>query len=136
MNLASRIQELRNKKGYSQEELAEQLGVSRQAVSKWETGQSIPDLDKITAMSNLFEVTTDYMIKGTEPKQHTADPSGKNLYTGLITVSAVAAGLWSFTANRFRYDECILIILAGAAVGYGLALIIQGAAHLIRNKNN
>lgn len=67
MNMADRIQYLRKTKGISQEELAEKVGVSRQAVSKWESEQSMPDLEKIIAMSDFFEVTTDYLLKGREP---------------------------------------------------------------------
>ncbi|MBR5329621.1 MAG: helix-turn-helix transcriptional regulator, partial [Firmicutes bacterium] len=61
--LADRIMELRKKKGWSQEELGECLGVSRQSVSKWETGLSQPDLDNILQMSEVFGVTTDYLLK-------------------------------------------------------------------------
>lgn len=63
MNIADRIQYLRKQKGYSQEELADKVGVSRQAVSKWESEQSTPDLEKVIVMSELFEVTTDYILK-------------------------------------------------------------------------
>ena len=72
MDIADRIQSLRKTKGISQEELADKVGVSRQAVSKWESGQSAPDLEKIIIMSECFGVTTDYILKGietaTEPK--------------------------------------------------------------------
>ena len=67
MNLSDRIQYLRKVRGISQEGLADQLGVSRQAVSKWENEQSMPDLDKIISMSDYFEITTDYLLKGIEP---------------------------------------------------------------------
>ena len=67
MNLSDRIQYLRKARGISQEGLADQLGVSRQAVSKWESEQSMPDLDKVISMSDYFEVTTDYLLKGIEP---------------------------------------------------------------------
>ena len=67
MNLSDRIQYLRKARGISQEGLADQLGVSRQAVSKWESEQSMPDLDKIISMSDYFAVTTDYLLKGIEP---------------------------------------------------------------------
>ncbi len=59
MNVADRIQNLRKIKGISQEQLAEAIGVSRQAVSKWESEQSTLDLDKIVLMSDFFDVTTD-----------------------------------------------------------------------------
>ena len=63
MILANKITELRKKAGWSQEELADKLGVSRQAVSKWEGAQSVPDLERIIAMSRLFGVSTDYLLK-------------------------------------------------------------------------
>ena len=63
MILADKIIELRKKAGWSQEELAQQLGVSRQSVSKWEGAQSIPDIDKIVQMSRIFGVSTDFLLK-------------------------------------------------------------------------
>ena len=67
MTIADRIQSLRKTKGISQEELADAVGVSRQAVSKWESEQATPDLDKVVIMSDFFDVTTDYLLKGIEP---------------------------------------------------------------------
>ena len=63
MILADKIIEERKKNGWSQEELANKLGVSRRAVSKWESAGSIPDLQRILQMSELFDVTTDYLLK-------------------------------------------------------------------------
>ena len=63
MILADKIITLRKKEGWSQEELASQLGVTRQSVSKWEGAQSVPDLDKVVQMSRLFGVSTDYLLK-------------------------------------------------------------------------
>ena len=63
MNISDKILKLRKEKGMSQEALAEALGVSRQSVSKWESGAALPDTDKIIAMSELFGVSTDYILK-------------------------------------------------------------------------
>ena len=63
MILSEKIIMLRKKYGWSQEELAERLDISRQSVSKWESGASIPDLERIVGMSQLFGVTTDYLLK-------------------------------------------------------------------------
>ena len=63
MILADKIIRLRKKNGWSQEELAEKMNVSRQAVSKWESAQTVPDLEKILQLSGLFGVTTDYLLK-------------------------------------------------------------------------
>lgn len=63
MILADKIIDLRKKNGWSQEELAEKLDVSRQSVSKWESAQSVPDMKRILMMSELFGVSTDYLLK-------------------------------------------------------------------------
>ncbi len=63
MSIADKIVKLRKEKGLSQEVFAEKLGVSRQSVSKWESGSALPDTDKIVAMSELFGVSTDYLLK-------------------------------------------------------------------------
>ena len=63
MKLSEKIMILRKQKGWSQEELAEKLEVSRQAVSKWESGQASPDIEKILKISQLFEVSTDVLLK-------------------------------------------------------------------------
>ena len=63
MIFADKLIELRKKNGWSQEELAEKVNVTRQSVSKWESAQSIPDLDKILLLAQIFGVTTDYLLK-------------------------------------------------------------------------
>lgn len=70
MSIADRIKHLRKTKGISQEQLADAIGVSRQAVSKWESEQNIPDVDKIIALGEYFEVTTDYILNGIEEKNN------------------------------------------------------------------
>ena len=110
MNIADRIQYLRKQKGYSQEELADKVGVSRQAVSKWESEQS------------------------TEPVSTTNRKTVKTLYLGFVLIFATIAGIWSFAANRFNYDEIIMIILAGGVVGLGMALIVQVIGSIVSNK--
>ena len=63
MILADKIIKQRKKNGWSQEELADKMNVSRQAVSKWESAQTIPDIDKIMQLGDLFGVTIDYLLK-------------------------------------------------------------------------
>ncbi|MGG7059597.1 helix-turn-helix domain-containing protein [Clostridium tertium] len=62
--ISKRIQEQRKIKGLTQEQLAESLNVSRQAVSKWESNQSLPEIDRVILMSEIFNVSTDYLLKG------------------------------------------------------------------------
>lgn len=63
MNFESKLQSLRKEKGFSQESLAEKIGVTRQAVAKWELGQTTPDIDNLIALSNLFGVSIDRLVK-------------------------------------------------------------------------
>ena len=73
MILADKIIELRKKNGWSQEDLAEKLNVSRQSISKWEGAQSIPDMNKIIKMSEIFGVSTDFLLKDEMEMEKTED---------------------------------------------------------------
>lgn len=77
MNIAEKILKLRKEKGLSQEAFAEKLGVSRQSVSKWEANGSLPDIDKIIAMSELFGVSTDYLLKDEADSQPQIDEAAE-----------------------------------------------------------
>lgn len=134
MNMADRIQYLRKTRGLSQEQLADKVGVSRQAVSKWESEQSAPDIEKIIMMSELFEVTTDYILKGIEPVNMISRKTVYSLYSGFAAIFAITAGIWAFTANRFQSDECFLIMVAGAVAGCAAAMIIQTLSSLFRKE--
>ena len=68
MEIAERLQKLRRKAGYSQEQTAELLGISRQAVSKWESGQGKPDLDNLVRLTEIYNTSADYILLGTEKK--------------------------------------------------------------------
>lgn len=104
MNIADRIQNLRKLKGISQETLADKIGVSRQAVSKWESEQSTPDLDKVIIMSEYFGVTTDYILMGIEPTQTSGEQSNvlasKILY--IASTAFIAIGLLCAFANWYE----------------------------------
>ncbi|MDE7208043.1 MAG: helix-turn-helix domain-containing protein, partial [Lachnospiraceae bacterium] len=66
MDFSEKLLTLRKSRDLTQEQLAERLDVSRQSVSKWESGQAVPELDKIVALSDIFDVTTDYLLKPSE----------------------------------------------------------------------
>ena len=66
MNFSEKLLSLRKAKDLTQEQLAEKLDVSRQSISKWESAQASPDLEKIVALSAVFDVTTDYLLKSSE----------------------------------------------------------------------
>ena len=87
MILADKITALRKKAGWSQEELAEQLGVTRQSVSKWEGAQSVPDMDKVVMMSRLFGVSTDFLLKDelSEEEDYTRENKAKSPVIGAVS---------------------------------------------------
>lgn len=87
MLLADKIVTLRKRAGWSQEELAAQLGVSRQSVSKWEGAQSVPDMDKVVQMSRLFGVTTDFLLKDelSEEEDYTRENKAKSPVIGAVS---------------------------------------------------
>ena len=125
MKLADRILELRKQKGISQEALADKLGVSRQAISKWESEQSTPELDKIVLMSDFFEVTTDYLLKGIEPVSEDKEKSrriGNALsllspwmaWIGFIT----ACALWYEYQNAFAIMDGFIWMIGSVVVIY------------------
>lgn len=103
MKLADRILELRKLKGISQEDLADKLGVSRQAISKWESEQSTPELEKIVLMSDFFEVTTDYLLKGIEPVANDGEKN-RRIGNALSLLAPWMAWIGFITSCAFWYE--------------------------------
>lgn len=134
MNIADRLQNLRKAKGISQEQLADKVGVSRQAVSKWESEQSVPDLDKIIVMSEYFDVTTDYILRGIEPANN---KQGANLVFAskiLYIASTAFLAIGLFCALGAWYEEQTaasiwgsMIIQAVGAAGYFIGKLLSSA---------
>lgn len=132
MNIADRIQALRKTKNISQEELANQIGVSRQAVSKWESEQNIPDVDKIIIMSDYFGVTTDYILKGIEAeKQAAAKTIDASIFVIVATVLnfiglIVAAAVWHEKQVPMALVIGLVCMALGCMVfGIGIACATQ-----------
>lgn len=119
MILADKIIEERKKLGLSQEELAEKLNVSRQAVSKWEGAQSIPDLQRIVAMSGIFSVSTDYLLKDEiEPESSSVCESVQDRTVRRVSMEEANEYLESMK----RYSK---------AVSLGVALCIFSSVFLL-----
>lgn len=125
MNLSDRIYELRKKKGISQEELADKIGVSRQAISKWESEQSTPDMDKIIFMSEFFDVSTDYLLKGLESPSQMSEKSRKYFLLSFVFIFGAITGIITFSMNRFRNDEILMMMILAGGVGYCLGYIVE-----------
>ncbi len=119
MTLGRKIYELRNSQGLSQEELAEKLSVSRQSVSKWETDSSVPELDKLLGLSEIFGVSLDVLVRG-------EDYIGENK-TGIATSSIEACK--NTNENGFPMRKIVGTILAcTGAVIFLLFLFLAGTA--------
>ncbi len=93
MILADKIIELRKKAGWSQEELAEKLDVSRQSISKWESAQSIPDMNRILKLSQIFGVTTDFLLKDEIEMEEITEPVEQEYSQRTVTMEEAAAFL-------------------------------------------
>ena len=82
MILSEKITELRKRSGLSQEEFGEKIGVSRQAVSKWEMAQTVPDVTKVVAMAEFFEVPVDFLLKDEYDISSLSEKTSKLVQTG------------------------------------------------------
>ncbi len=145
MILADKIIELRKKNGWSQEELAEKMDVSRQSISKWEGAQSVPDMGRIVRLSELFGVTTDYLLKDNMEQPETAEESPEPATVRTVSLEEANSFLNIKESNAGRIavgvmlcilSPVVLILLAGAyemkmlpisenqAAGIGLVVLI------------
>ena len=138
MILADKIIELRKKNGWSQEELAEKLDVSRQSVSKWEGAQSVPDMGRIVRLSEIFGVSTDYLLKDDMELPVPAGGEIIDTESSLRTVSLEEATsflrLREYNAPRIALGVMmcilspILLLYLGAAQEYGKIAISENRA--------
>lgn len=129
MNISDRIQSLRKAKGITQEQLADAVGVSRQAVSKWEAEQSVPDLERVVAMAEFFDVTTDYLLRGIEPTPAAQARAPVTARTMCIIATALdAAGLILGGGLWFEYQNwlCVAVMLIFQLAAVTVWLLTKG----------
>lgn len=147
MILADKIIAMRKKNGWSQEELAEKLNVSRQSVSKWESTASIPDINKILELSKIFGVTTDYLLKDdveetvysdrdesdsrvsvslTEANEYIESSTvfGKRVGAGVV-MCVLSPVLLILLGGAYEENMWGLSISEGAAAGIGVAVLLM-----------
>ena len=108
MTLHEKIYELRKKNGLSQEALAEILGVSRQSVSKWETGEATPEVNKLLSLSKLFGVTTDYMLNDETEEENVSETAKNEILSSDFEVTSVSE---SRPIKKGRNVRTLVIIL-------------------------
>lgn len=152
MDISEKILKLRKAHNLSQEHLAEQLNVSRQSVSKWETGQSVPETEKLIGLSEIFNVTIDYLLKPSEideisirteilekQQQQLVEKERKNDRVRFIVLSCLATYLIAFAIyiiGRFYFEIWNPgIILSEFAIATAIAIAIN-LKHKYRNDKN
>ena len=111
--------QLRKTNNLSQEQLAEKLGVTRQAVSKWESGQAMPDVDKLIQLANMFEITTDQLLNKLESQP--ASETKPDLYTILAFIFLLV--IWVGGLVWVICGHCFAHTYDGVFVDYGLKLM-------------
>ncbi|MBO7668696.1 MAG: helix-turn-helix transcriptional regulator [Firmicutes bacterium] len=136
MILADKIIELRKKNGWSQEELAEQLGVSRQSISKWESAQSVPDMARVIRLSELFGVSTDYLLKDNIERIEPAEEGAVDALARTVSMEEASEFLRVRDLNSRRTAlgvmlcilSPVLLILLGGAVDFGMIALSEPQA--------
>ena len=126
MIIADKITDLRKRNGWSQEELAEKLGVSRQSISKWESAQSVPDMNKILMLSDVFGVSTDYLLKDNMEMAPIENPiaSDSEMQPGCRSVSMEEAT--DFLAFRDLYSRRVPIGVLMCILSPVLLILLSG----------
>lgn len=155
MALSEKLYELRKKSGLSQEQLAEQLDVSRQAISKWESGKSVPESDTLISISKYFNVTLDYLMKEddstAEAVAETAETQAKTksgrekrvfgvvsciIGIACLIVWGVVSIFMPSASDRIGDSSMITIDGNGILLILCLVAIIAGAVLLLKSSSN
>lgn len=157
MNIGTKIALRRKEAGLSQEELASRLHISRQAVSRWETGDAMPETDKVIQLSRILRVSTDYLLLDEiEIPEPAAGLAQKNLRlerrrrfriaTGIVSLTVgfltalgalILAGIWAMKTNEWqtnlgRFGTGLLQTWRFGLLVWGVVLALAGTALLIR----
>ena len=123
MALPEKLYALRKKSGLSQEQLAEALNVSRQAISKWEGGSAMPESDKLLALSNYFDVSLDCLLKD-------GAPNAALIVYGVLSILVPSVPAQISGSSMIRIDGSgIFLLLCVAAIAAGAALLLKSTKH-------
>ena len=143
MALPEKLYTLRKKSGLSQEQLAEALNVSRQAISKWEGGSAMPESDKLLALSNYFGVSLDYLLKDGAPNAAPAEAQDEHrtmrlcfggaaalIVYGVLSILVPSVPAQISGSSMIRIDGSgIFLLLCVSAIAAGAALLLKSTKH-------
>jgi transcriptional regulator with XRE-family HTH domain len=144
MNLGEKIQKHRKQKGMSQEELASQITVSRQAVSKWELGESVPDTENVIQLSKLFAVSTDYLLNDDYESdmdipvvQESTDKLKKMLYKRLSSIVLIVIFYAALISLAIIYHSILPVIVCIVfTVSFAVGILIYKVVYKRAIKNS
>lgn len=139
MNFGEKLFKLRKEKGMSQENLADQIGTTRQAISKWENNQGFPEVEKLLQLSNVFEVSVDYLLKDDKTINCSNEKGyyvSKELTTGyianekkvsfLISLSFMFLAFTGIPYIIFSHDKSISHLGMAICVVLGIGFMVLG----------
>ncbi len=140
MDLGNRIKNEREKFNMSQDDLAKKMDISRQAISKWETGSSYPDIEKILKLSEIFQLSLDELVKGDKSFQENLIKEGRSKMSGLtilgyvLIVLGVITGIWGggqYPVNLMNPDFMSFLVGGLYVLTIGIAVIRKVPSWLI-----
>ena len=140
MQLGNNIYNSRKENGLSQEKLAEKINVTRQTISNWELGETSPNPEQLILLSKSLNKSIDELV-GNEFEPSKSDgkfdslKTLKNIYACLAVICGSIAGIWSFSANRFRDVEILFIIVIGMVIGVCLGVVCHNILRYMKSKN-
>jgi len=141
MTIGERIYTLRKERGISQEELANELNVSRQSVSKWETNQSTPDFDKIVLLCQFFGITTDELLTGKKDIVKANEIDNKNKYAinlgisvGLYIFSVVLIIVFAAAFKKAVLGVCLFLTIIAIATGLIVYNSVRYGKNMVKSK--
>lgn len=142
MKFYEKLYEVRKKAGMTQNDLADKLNVSRQAVSRWEMGTAMPDVENLVAISDLFGVSLDYLLKDSvsplqqanertpQPEKNDSSESAQKGSWLLLLIATPLIGL-SLLLNGWLFEKEILINIGLAMIGVSFGLLVVGSIGLM-----
>jgi len=140
MEIEKKLKDAREKAGLTQEQVAEAIFVSRQTISNWENGKSLPDITSVISLSNIYNISVDELLKGDQKLQKKIEKDANNartnkrviIVTAIITLVVLAVYLVSIFVGGAFYDFCkgaIIWVLLGIGIAFLATCLINRSHH-------
>ncbi|WP_300123056.1 helix-turn-helix domain-containing protein [uncultured Enterococcus sp.] len=133
MELANNLKYYREKAGFTQEQVANELRVTRQSISRWENGKSYPDLDNLVLISELYQVSIDHLIKENEELFKKIDQNAQEIQDKKQKLVEIEQEVLQITNKEKDESLLLLLLVAVSSLIFPLGLLLIGFV-LIRNK--